>query len=267
MGSQNVTDFSQTKKTRIRDAIKQYASASPVPEQAWLAATTAIGPLTKSNPFVQSLSSPSVSNALDLLISLAEDFSIAKRRSDLEEVLQKHHVDPNVQKPLVQLAAEMTKSLSNRLTDRQEETDSAFAAKDAVAKTVIDVLSETMPREKVDSASPEQISKAFEKVGQNGIAEIFFRNILSSLMRLAFDSARGRVSPNVVAQIVEDASGDMGLAAEISREIVKLSPNNPAQITVKLEKRRESSKPGKPVLKPGPFKGDMTADVINGSKK
>jgi len=253
MGSQNVTDFSKAKKSRIRDALKHYTSGAAGAELAWEAAATALGPLTKSNPFVQGLSSSSVDNALDLLISLTEEFKRSKGREELAQVLQKHNIDPKVQKPLLRLTSEMTKSLSDLLSSRQGESDSAFAAKDAIPKTIIDVLSEVLPREKADTASPEEISRAFAKVGESGLAEIFFRNVFSSLMKLALDASRGRVPPEVIEKIIEETKDETGLAAGLSRSVLQLAPGAPGKITKEISKlRKRTKKKGKVILVPFP---------------
>lgn len=278
MGSQNVTNFSAAKMARVRGAIKDYASQSPVPKMAWEAAATAIGPLNKSNSFIQGLSSPSVERGLDLLISLAEDFRKARGRKDLEKVLQKHNVDPKTRSPLPPLiSADVTKKLGDKLSASSGRTDPATAAQDAITRTVIDVLAETIPREKVNAASPEQIAKAFGKVGERGLTEIFIKNILSSLMGLTFDAARGRkVSPEVVAQIVEDSSSDTGMAAKLSQEIVSLSKKRPAKALAlisnprplkKLELVRTSQPPPPPDPPPPKNGAGPQYEELGGSKK
>jgi hypothetical protein len=262
MGSQNVTDFSKPRKARIHDFIKDYAAKTLGPEHVWEAATTAIGPLTKSNPFVQSLSSSSVENALDLLIGLYEDFRKSKTPRDVEEVLEEHNVDPKIKRPLLRLTAEMTKSLSDILSARQEESDAAFAAKDAIAKTVIDVLAQSMPRDKVDTATPRQISEAFEKVGQSGVAEVFFKNVLISLMGLSLDASRGKIPRAVVAKIIEDTEKS-GLVTGLSQSMVALAPEDPARSPAKLAKiQARTKKKGKVILKPKPPKGDRPDGLI-----
>jgi hypothetical protein len=264
MGSQNVTNFAKVNMDRIRKAVKPYATEVPDAGQAWTAAATAIGPLTKTHPFVKTLSGKGVENALDLLISLAEDLRRAKETKGLERVLQKHNVDPKVQKPLLRLTAEMTKSLSDRLSSRQEESDSAFAGKDAISKTVIDVLAMSMPRDKVDSASPQQISNAFKKVGPREVAEIFFRNVFSSLVGLALDASR--VPQPIIERVIRDTKDEAGLAVGVSQEMMKLVPKELTQIPAEFEKRRKRSKSRKLVLKPKPPIGDKPGGVIAGGK-
>jgi len=240
MGSQSVTNFTRakTKQAELREAIKQYANVSPVPEMAWKAAATAIGPLNKSNPFIQGLSSASVERALDLLISLAEDFRKAKGRKSLDEVLNKHNVDPKTHEPLPPLiSAEVTKKLGEILSASSGKTDPATAAQDAITRTVVDVVAEIVPRNKVNAVSPEQIARAFAKVGDRGLTQIFVKNILSSLMGLSLDAVRTRaIEPDDLANIVKEASSDTGIAAMLSEELVSLAPKKPAKVLAMVDK-------------------------------
>lgn len=248
MGSQNVTNFAKVHMLRSRNALKSFAAETPTAKEAWTAVTTAIGPLTKSHPFVKAVSSKGYETTLDLLLSLAEDLRKAKQPKDLEEVMRKHKVDPQVQKPLQRLSSRMTEQLSGLLVSRHEESDAAFAAKDAVAKTLIDVLSKSISREKVESASPQHIAKAFQKIGRDALAQIFFKNVLSSLMMLYLDASKvpRPIQEKVIPAIIDEA----GLSATLSREVVKLAPNQPGKIASRIVKLQTKAKRGEPIFEP-----------------
>lgn len=248
MGSQNVTNFAKVHMLRARNAFKPYAAEEPSAEQTWNAITTAIGPLTKSHPFVKAVSSRGYETTLNLLLSFADDLRKAKHPKQLEEALRKHNVDPNVQKPLLRLTSEMTKSLSDRLTSQQEESDAGAAAKDAVTKTLMDVLSQSVTAEKVESASPKQISNAFQKLDRDSLAEIFFKNVLGSLTMLYLDAAK--VPRQVQEKIKPNMLDESGLPAALSREVVELARNKPENIPSKVDKLAERASSRKPVFEP-----------------
>jgi hypothetical protein len=248
MGSQNVTNFAKVHMLRARKALKPYAAEEPTAEQAWTAITTAVGPLTKSHPFVKAVSSKGYETTLDLLLSFYDKLRKAKHPKQLEEVLRNHNVDPKVQKPLLRLTSQMTKMLSDRLTSQQEESDAGSAAKDAVTKTLMDVLSQSMPADKVESASPQQLSKAFQRIERDALAELFFKNALSSLTMLYLDAAK--VPRPIQEKVIPAILDESGLPAALSREVVKLAPNRPEKIRSKVDKRSERAGDRKPVFEP-----------------
>lgn len=248
MGSQNVTNFAKVHMLRARNAFKPYAEEQPTDKQAFTAITTAIGPLTKSHPFIKAVSSKGYETTLNLLLLFYDDLRKAKQPKQLEEVLQKYNVDPKVRKPLLRLTSQMTEMLSSRLTSRQEESDAGPAAKDAVTKTLMDVLSQSMRSADVESASPQQLLKAFQKIERDGLAEIFFRNVLSSLTMLYLDAAK--VPRATQEKVIPAMLDESGLPAALSREVVKLAPNQPDKIRAKVDKRSERASDRKPVFEP-----------------
>jgi hypothetical protein len=219
MGSQNVTNFSAKKAKRIRAPMEGFDSRSPQADlQAWFAAAEAVGEFNKSNPFVQCLTSASFETALRTIISLANNFKHKKP----EQVLQQFNVDPANKQPLGELGARITQSFSEDLIATQQETKSAFAAKDAIPRTLIDVLSESIPREKVASASPEQIAEAFKEVSARRVSTLFIQNEISSLFNMTLEAAaEGKIPPTTVAEIEE--RNHERLAAELSLEIDRLA--------------------------------------------
>jgi hypothetical protein len=248
MGSQNVTNFAKVHMLRARNAFKPYAATEPTSEETWTAVSTAVGPLTKSHPFIKAVSSKGYETALNLLLSFAEDLRKAKNPKELAEALEKHNVDPQLRKPLLRLTSQMTKTLSDRLTSQQEDSDAGTAAKDAVTKTLIDVLAQSLPAGEVESASPKQLSNAFQKLDRKTLAEIFYKNVLSSLTMLYLDAAK---VPRPVQKKIEPALLDeSGLPAALSREVVDLAGNKPEKIRAEVDKRVERAKTGKPIFKP-----------------
>src|SRR5712664_3986324 len=236
MGSQNVTDFDAVRKKSIRAEIQRYVSADPKEKQPFAAGAIALDKITKTSNFVQAISSPSVRNALELLVSLAREL---KRSDDPAQVLRKRGFVADSNQPLGMLIAEITKSLSERLNVKQQETDPAFAAKDAITRTVIEVLSKEIAPERVDAPSAQEISRSFRKAGLDGLSTIFFENVITSLISMTLDAARGSTPRAVVREIVE---ANRPLISELTREIVKLDPTKPKQIISKIPKAKVAEK-------------------------
>jgi len=218
MGSQNVTNFSTAKANRIRQKIEEFHPRSPQADlEAWFAAADAIGEFNKTNSFIQCLTSPSVEMALRSVISLATGF----KYKNPESVLQGLGIDPDKKRPLGELGARLTKSVSENLSSTQQETKSSFAATDAIPRTIIDVVSEVVPREDVTAASPAQIADAFKKVPVREVSTILFRNVISSLLNMTLEAAaEGKVSRTTVNDL-ERRSREQ-FAAELSKGIDQL---------------------------------------------
>jgi hypothetical protein len=218
MGSQNVTNFSAAKAARIRDQLKEFNPQSPAAGvQASSAAAEAIGEFTKSNSFVQCLASESVENALKSVISLSNGF----KYRDPNLIFEEYGVDPGSRRPLTEFAERLTRSLSESLTTTQNESDSTFAAKDALSRTLIDVVAKSVPREEAVSASSGQFAAALRGLPARDIGTLFFQNLISSLLRMSLDAARGRVPREEVEDVAERVRED--LAARLGREIENLA--------------------------------------------
>lgn len=241
MGSQNVANFARAHMDRIKKAVRPYSKEPLNAEQAWNVATEAVGPLTKSHPFITGLSSKGVENAIDLLLSLGDELRRAKSRQDVERILEKHNVDPKLKKPLLALTAETTKSFSTELTAQQQDSEFANTAKDAITKTMIDVLARSVPRDKVDGATSQQISRAFEKVDRRELGEIFFTNVFTSQVELALDASN--ISKSVREKFVKDLTADDGMATRVAEQLLDLTGGDPKKIPaalVRLIKRAEA---------------------------
>lgn len=202
MGSQSVTDFSPTKKKRIRELMEGYSSDSPTAEtQASKIGAAAVGTLgtDATNEFLQALSSLSVETALRLIKRLAEDL---KTTEDLQEKYKNYGVGPKVQKPLSTVSRFLIKEHSDSMSVIQAKTDSAFAATDAISRTIIDVVSHAFPQEKEPvEINREKFAKAFEETKLEDIYAAFVQNVTGALINRALDSTRGSLSPAFVSEI------------------------------------------------------------------
>jgi hypothetical protein len=202
MGSQNVTDFSGAKKKRIRKLLESYSPRSLKAEKQAAdigAAAAGILGAGKGNEFLQALSSRSVEAAANLMMSLAKDLKTAR---DLGGVYKKYGVGSDVREPSTIVSAFLTKELSDRLTRNQEDTESAFAAKDAISKTIVDVMSRAFPSETEPAeVGREKFAEAFRKVSRDEIATAFMHNVTSALINSVLDATRGSLSPAHMAEL------------------------------------------------------------------
>jgi hypothetical protein len=200
MGSQSVTDFSLAKKKRIRELLKDYSPESPrAGEQASQIGATAAGTLGKgpANEFLQALSSPSVERALGLLMSLADEL-----KENPQRAYQELGVGNEIQQPAGIVSAFLMRALSDILSKSQAETESAFAAKDAIPKTIIDVISRAFPREEEPvEVSRRKFAEAFKKVPREEIVTAFLQNAASALINQVLDATRGRLPPDRIAEV------------------------------------------------------------------
>lgn len=208
MGSQSVTDFSAAKKKRIRGLLKAYSPDSPEAEtQAREIGAVAMGALgtVPANEFLQALSSRSVETGIGLITLLAEQLKRDPQKvyKDLQEASKKATgVASKMRQPVGIISASLTRALSNLLSSSQAETESAFAAKDAISKTIIDVVSAAFPREKEPAEiDRRKFTEAFRSVTREQIVTAFMQNVASSLINLVLDATRGTLPPGEVADL------------------------------------------------------------------
>jgi hypothetical protein len=198
VGSQSVTDFSKAKKDRIRDLIKEYSPETAKGKgMAAEIGAAAVGTLAKgpTNEFLQAISSPSVETALGLIITLAD-----RLREDPSGLYEE--IGVTAPEPLGFVSAFLTRAHTDRLSANQAETESAFAAKDAIPKTIIDVVSRAFPHEKEPvEINRKKFAQAFQKVEQKEIVKAFMRNVAAGLIDQVLDATRGRFSPGVMAEL------------------------------------------------------------------
>jgi len=231
MGSQSVTNFSAVRMKRIREFVKDYSAKNkdvetqvrkigaavvgtsekteePVRAQSGTKrkGTTgvAVGPGGSvvglpSNEFLQALASPSVKSARDLIINLAKEIKEAK---DLEEVYEKYGIKRETARPLGKVSAGLRKTHSDTLSANQAETESAFAAQDAISKTVMDIVGAAFPTEKepVD-IDRMKLTEALRKVSPEKIVTAYMENVAAALINLILDATRGSLPPARIAEI------------------------------------------------------------------
>lgn len=222
MGSQSVTNFSNVRMKNIRAVMRDYYSPKDSVTRTQAkdigAAAVALGikapasprgqkggggtgtgtALRPANEFLQALSSPSVSTAFGLITSFADALKKAK---DPERVYKKYGLAAEVQRPLPEISAFLTKAHSDSLSAIQGETESAFAAKDAIAKTVIDVVSRAVPGAQAAEVDREKLAEVFKNASREEIATAFMRNVASALINLVIDATRGKLSTAQTAEL------------------------------------------------------------------
>src|SRR6266498_2965449 len=211
MGSQSVTNFSEVRMKRIRSLVKDYSpKSSGAKTQAREIGAAAVGtlgpfsakitpPATKrkkrgqgagaaggvalrpGNEFLQALSSPSVRDALELITSFADEL---KKARDPKKVYDKYDIGTEIQRPLGKISALLTKAHSDSLSATQAETDSAFAAKDAIAKTMIDVVSRAFPQTPAMDIDREKLAEAIKHTKREEIVTAFMENVVGALIDL-----------------------------------------------------------------------------------
>jgi len=217
MGSQSVTDFSLVKMNRVRNLIKDYSphSAGAV-DQAREIGDAAVGTLrdmagkvrgvtgagaaltTPVSQFKLAFESQSVDTGLGLLLTLAEQL-----KRDPNRVFEKSGVGDRTQ-PVARLSAFLRDAHTGILTKSQAETESAFAAYEAIPKTIIDVISRAFPREKEPvEVDREKLTKALTKVSREDIVNTYLENVAAALINLVLDATRSRVPPARVEELKE----------------------------------------------------------------
>jgi len=230
MGSQSVTNFSALRMKRIASLVKDYYSPQSPRSDAQakaigaaavgtLAATTGkdvvrskgaqkgggggqgggavgVGIGETSNEFLQALASHRVENAINLIKTLAKEL---KEAENPETVYEKYGIAERA--PLEAVSRLLTTALSEHLGS-QAETDLGFAARDAILRTIIDIVSVAFPHgpepAKVDR---RKFAQAFKKLSQEQIGTVFLQNAASALVNLVLDATRGPISRSRMAEI------------------------------------------------------------------
>ena len=204
MGSQSVTDFSAAKKKHIRELVRDYSPASPRGKiQASKIGAAAVGTLatSRANEFLQALTSRSVETAMSRILSLAREL---KEAEDPEQVYLKYGVEAKTPRPLTKIITSLSKAHLDSLSATQAETDSAFATKDAIPKTLIDIVSTALSEEaEPTEVDRDKLTKAFRKVRPEKIVSAFLENVASALIDMVLDSTRGSLRPADMAKLKE----------------------------------------------------------------
>lgn len=200
MGSQSVTNFSAVRMKRIHDLVRDYSPGTGVAGQAKRIGEAAVGTLGKgpTHGFAQTLSNPSIETALALLMTLKREME-----KNPEALYRASGVGVK-RPPVLGISAFLKKAHAGLLTKSQAQTDSAFAANDAIPKTIIDVVSEkvTGKKEPID-VDPKKFAEVFQGTTQQEITTAFMENVTAALIDLVLDATRGRLPPRRVNEIKE----------------------------------------------------------------
>jgi|GEM_PF-2721517 len=222
MGSQSVTNFSTVKMNRIRNLIRDYSPrSSEAADQAERIGAVAVGTLRSiskeipgssakekskgregagasgvgkvtpepTSDFEKTLKSLSVEAGLRLILTMIE-----RLKKDPERVYRESGAP--ARHPVVGLSAFLRKMHEGILTKAQIQTESAFAANEAIPKTIIKVVSEEFPGEK-EGADIDwtRVVEALKRTPKEKIVSAYYENVIAALIDLVLDATRGRIPP------------------------------------------------------------------------
>lgn len=221
MGSQSVTNFTTVKMNRIRDLVKSYSPrGSQAAEQAVEIGAAAVGTLrtaprkqrseagvggppsavVKATPptseFEKALNSESVKAGLSLIFTLIDQLKKDPEKIHRESaVVESRH-------PVVGISVFLKKMHESILTKAQLQTESAFAANEALPRTIIEVVSQQGPhgKEPVD-VDWKSLVKALEGSPPDRIVKTYLENVASGLIDLVLDASRGRIPPDHIEKV------------------------------------------------------------------
>jgi len=200
MGSQSVTNFSAVRMKRIHDLVKDYSPrGSGVAGQVREIGAAEVGTLEKPEyGFAQTLSNPSIERALALLMTLKDEM-----QKNPQAIYQVSGVGAK-RTPVLGVSAFLKRAHNGLLTKAQAQTDSAFAANDAIPKTIINIVSHAYPRERepVD-VDPKRFEKAIKEATQEEITTAFMQNVTAALIDMVLDATRGKLPPARVNEVKE----------------------------------------------------------------
>lgn len=239
MGSQSVTNFSSVRKKRIQHGILAFQPESPEANtQAQKAAVAALGVFAPTSPFVQALTSASVDTAAKILGSFVKDMKAASTRKS-EELLAKYGVGPSESKPYAPVVATLRRNLEEALSAASNRTETASSASDAIGTTLLDVLRRSFPdRREPTDASGAELVQAIRRTPVDRFSGIFLRNLISSLLRRAFDTAR---DPKISRSRIDDLIARVGptLANDLASELTRVDadPGRIRKLLSRIEER------------------------------
>jgi hypothetical protein len=248
MGSQSVTNFPLLKMNQIQSLVKDYAPRRADSEMRAMkigeaavgtlrAATAAVEELankekgqagkgsgaggaikTKAQPtsdFMQTLMSRSVEQGLGLILTLIEQMKKSPQRV-YEESGAAHG-----RYPIARMGAFLRDAHSGLLTQAQTMTESAFAANEALPKTLFDIVSRKFPREKeLVDLDTKKLTRAFKGISANEIVTIYLENVAAGLINLVLDASRGEIPPPRLEHVKQSVRDQFipKLIAKVKRE-------------------------------------------------
>jgi ribosomal protein L21E len=234
MGSQRVAKLSSTRQTSIQTSINEFSSRSPQANtQAARTAAKAIGSITRSSSFVQSMSSASVAKSVGYLVGFANRLKVKAQSAD--EALAQFGIGPDKQYPVAEFIANVRERLQEDLTSQQKATDPANAAADAIHRSVLDLLKKSVPAADVRTATREQLTEAFRKVSAREITSVLLEHVVVNLVNIIVDSASGGLSHAKVEGVKKRVGEEF--ASDFVKEVARLAKTGgvmPTQIPSKI---------------------------------
>jgi hypothetical protein len=212
-------ELPEERRRRVRGAIDDFKPRSAgAAQQAGRAGATAMGPVSKTSSFVQSLSSSSVQKGLSSLIEFATNLNVAKTHPD--DVLSELGVKPGDDRPFGKLTANMVKRLREDLTALQRSTETALAVEDALPRSMMDVIRTSNPSATAENITRKQLTEAFS-LPTRQIANVMMQHVIASLVARVLDAARGDANRAKVTELTKRV--DQEFAATLARKIDRLA--------------------------------------------
>jgi hypothetical protein len=228
MGSQRVAKLSSTRERTIQEALRAFTQrSSKAGTQAARAAATAIGPISRTSSFIQSLSSASVANSVGYLVGFYNRLNA--RGKSPADALAEFGITPGNQYPV----AEFITNIRDRL--QQKDTDPANAAADAIHRSVLDLLKKSVQAADVRTATCKQLTDAFRKVSAREITDILLGHVVVNLVTMIVDAASGGVDHGKVEGVKKRVGEEF--ASDFVKEIAGLAKDKgvlPTKIPEKI---------------------------------
>jgi hypothetical protein len=221
MGSQRVATISEAKGRTIRDSMRE-VSLTPTSGKEIIparVAANAIGPISKTSPFVQCLSSASTKAGIKALIEFANQIKFSGESGD--DILKEHGVNPQLKRPAGKFIEQAIEKLREDLASSSLSTESAIAVEDALPKSVIELLRTNLPKASAMMADREQFIQVFRKADDRTIGNTMMKHVISSLIDRIIDAARGDEMSKKAA-VTKKKIGE-GFVPNLSKEIDRLA--------------------------------------------
>jgi hypothetical protein len=148
-----------------------------------------------TSDFEKTLKSLSVEAGLRLILTMIEHL-----RKDPERVFRESGAP--ARHPVVGISAFLRKMHEGILTKAQIQTESAFAANEAIPRTLIKVVSDKFEGEKegADVDWPRLV-EALKETPKEKIVRVYYENVIGALIDLVLDATRGRIPPTQVETV------------------------------------------------------------------
>jgi hypothetical protein len=227
MGSQRVAKLSPTREGYIKKTLTESPAGLKAGTQAARVAATAIGPISRTSPFIQALSSASVAQSVGYLVGFGSRLKVRAQNAD--EALAEFGIGPDDQRPVAQFIENARERL------QQKTTDPANAAADANHRSVLDLLKKSLQPADVRTATREQLTEAFRKASAREIADAMLGHVVANLVNAVVDAAAAGVDHDTVEGVKKHVGEEF--AADFVRVISRLARNGgvrPSEIPAKI---------------------------------